>query len=36
MAQAVLSKAMPLGNATGMTDRERAELGGWLRQQLRP
>ena len=36
MAQAVLSKAMPLGNATGMTDTERAELGGWLRQQRRP
>ena len=36
MTQAVLSTAMPLGNATGMTDSERAELGGWLRQQLRP
>jgi uncharacterized membrane protein len=36
MAQTVLSKAMPLGNATGMTDTERAELGGWLRQQRRP
>ena len=36
MAQAVLSKAMPLGNATGMTDTERAELGTWLRRQLRP
>ena len=36
MAQAVLSTAMPLGNATEMTDSERAELGAWLRQQLRP
>jgi len=27
---------MPLGNATGMTDTERAELGTWLRRQLRP
>ena len=36
MSQAVLSKAMPLGNATGMTDTERAELGTWLRRQLRP
>ena len=36
MTQAVLSTAMPLGNATGMTDSERAELGGWLRQQLQP
>ena len=29
-AQAVLSKAMPLGNATGMTAEERAVLGAWL------
>jgi uncharacterized membrane protein len=27
---AVQSKAMPLGNATGMTDQERAELGAWI------
>lgn len=31
--QAVLSKAMPLGNATGMTDGERAELGSWIAAQ---
>ncbi len=30
--QAVVSKAMPLGNASGMTDTERAELGSWLRR----
>jgi len=30
--QAVVSKAMPLGNASGMTDTERAELGTWLRR----
>jgi uncharacterized membrane protein len=29
---AVLSKAMPLGNATGMTDAERDLLGRWIRQ----
>jgi uncharacterized membrane protein len=28
--QAVRTKAMPLGNATGMTDDERATLGAWL------
>ncbi len=28
--QAVDSHAMPLGNATGMTDAERAELGAWI------
>ena len=33
MAQSVMSQAMPLGNATGMTDSERAELGQWLRMQ---
>ncbi|MEL6233200.1 MAG: urate hydroxylase PuuD [Pseudomonadota bacterium] len=31
LAQAVLSKAMPLGNETAMTDEERALLGAWLR-----
>jgi uncharacterized membrane protein len=31
LAQSVLSKAMPLGNATGMTEAERAVLGAWLR-----
>lgn len=30
MAQAVLSQAMPLGNATHMTAKERAKLGAWL------
>jgi uncharacterized membrane protein len=29
---AVSSKTMPLGNATGMTQAERAELGAWIRQ----
>ena len=29
---AVRSRAMPLGNATGMTDAERAELGAWIAQ----
>ena len=33
MAQAVLSQAMPLGNATHMTAKERAELGTWLNQR---
>ena len=33
MAQSVTSQAMPLGNASGMTDLERAELGQWLRLQ---
>ena len=31
-AQAVASHAMPLGNATGMTDRERALVGAWISQ----
>lgn len=31
LAQAVLSKAMPLGNETGMTEAERAALGAWIR-----
>ena len=30
--QTVQTKAMPLGNQTGMTDNERAELGQWLRE----
>ena len=29
-AQAVDSRAMPLGNATGMTDDEREQLGAWI------
>ena len=33
MAQAVLSQAMPLGNATHMTAKERAELGAWLNRR---
>jgi uncharacterized membrane protein len=28
--QAVLTQAMPIGNLTGMTDAERAVLGGWI------
>jgi uncharacterized membrane protein len=32
LIQAVTTKAMPLGNETGMTDAERAALGAWLRQ----
>ncbi len=31
LSQSVLSTAMPLGNETGMTERERAILGSWLR-----
>ena len=31
--QAVLTRAMPLGNATGMTDAERELLGRWIRSQ---
>jgi uncharacterized membrane protein len=31
LIQAVTTKAMPLGNETGMTDAERATLGLWLR-----
>jgi len=33
MAQSVTSQAMPLGNASGMTDSERAALGQWLKMQ---
>lgn len=32
LLQAVTTKAMPLGNETGMTDAERAQLGAWIRQ----
>jgi uncharacterized membrane protein len=35
LAQSVTSQAMPLGNPTGMTAPERAELGRWLRAQQR-
>ena len=31
IAQSVLSRAMPLGDETGMTDEDRAVLGAWLR-----
>ena len=31
LKQTVLSKAMPLGNKTGMTEAERASLGRWIR-----
>ena len=31
--QAVLTRAMPPGNATGMTDEERALLGAWIAQR---
>jgi uncharacterized membrane protein len=31
--QAVLTRSMPLGNATGMTDEERELLGRWIRSQ---
>ena len=31
LAQTVLSKAMPLGNLTKMTDGERSRLGQWIR-----
>jgi len=31
LAQSVLTKAMPLGNKTGMTDDERARLGAWIK-----
>jgi uncharacterized membrane protein len=32
-AQTIQTKAMPLGNQTGMSDEERATLGRWLRNQ---
>ena len=31
-AQVVISRAMPLGNETGMTDEQRAILGAWYQQ----
>jgi uncharacterized membrane protein len=31
LAQTVLSRAMPIGNMTGMTKDERARLGAWIR-----
>src|SRR4029077_6752697 len=34
-AQTVQTKAMPLGNQTGMTDEERATLAQWLKNQPR-
>jgi len=33
MTQAVINKAMPLGNQTGMTESERAKLGQWIAAQ---
>ena len=33
LAQAVFSRAMPLGNKTAITDEERAKLGAWLDSQ---
>lgn len=35
LAQAVNTKAMPLGNESGMTAEERARLGAWLAEQQR-
>jgi len=32
MARAVVTKTMPLGNLTGMTEEERATLGAWIAQ----
>ena len=34
LAQAVLTRAMPLGNKTGMTDAERARLGAWIKSGM--
>ena len=31
LAQAVIGRAMPLGNITEMSDEERAQLGQWIR-----
>ena len=31
LKQSVLSRAMPLGNKTGMTDAERKSIGAWIR-----
>jgi uncharacterized membrane protein len=30
--RAVASTSMPLGNETGMTEEERAQLGAWIKQ----
>ncbi len=30
-AMAVAARAMPLGNETGITDADRAKLGGWIK-----
>ena len=35
MVRAVITKTMPLGNLTGMTDEERAALGAWIAQGAR-
>ena len=35
MVRAVVTKTMPLGNLTGMTDEERATLGAWIAQGAR-
>ena len=35
MERAVVTKTMPLGNLTGMTDAERATLGAWIAQGAR-
>lgn len=32
LARAVVTKTMPLGNVTGMTEEERAQLGAWIAQ----
>ena len=32
LVRAVVTKTMPLGNLTGMTDEERATLGAWIAQ----
>jgi uncharacterized membrane protein len=32
MVRAVVTKTMPLGNLTGMTDEERRLLGAWIAQ----
>jgi uncharacterized membrane protein len=34
-AMAVATRTMPLGNETGMTDKERAELGAWIKAGAR-
>ncbi len=35
MAQTVLTKTMPLGNKTGMTDLERARMGAWIKTGMK-